>query len=138
MKYEDMTLEDLAHEMQEARQKLDFATRTKANWQNMWDELRKVHIPNKMEDLGMESARIKGVGTISLSADAYCTVPAGNRAQVQQWLAENGFESLITNTVNASTFKAFIKEQIMEGNDTPDDLINFTPYTYAKITGAPK
>ena len=137
MEYEEMTLEDLAHEMADIRKKLDTATDKKAGLQRAWDMIRKVAVPNKMEELGMESARIKGVGTVSLLTDAYCTTPAANADALKSWLTDNGYGSLIKPTVNASSLKSFMKEQILEGNKVPD-MVNFAPYTYASITGAPK
>ena len=87
-----------------------------------------------MEEMGLESARIKGVGTLSLATDAYCTTPADARLDLQEWLRAHDAGDLIQETVNASTLKAFCKEQIGKGNDIPP-MVKFTPYTYAKITG---
>lgn len=134
MGYENLTLEAMAHEMKRIREELDDAKEHSSTLQKQWDDLRKVHIPNKMEELGIESVRVKGVGTVSERTDAYCTTPAKNKHALYEWLEGHGHGDLITDTVNASTLKAFMKEQIMLGNDVPDDIVNFNPYTYVAIT----
>ena len=134
MNYENMTLEAMAHEMKEVRERLDNTKAESSELQKQWDDLRKVHIPNKLEELGIESARITGVGTVSERTDAYCSVPAANRQALYEWLEAHDHGDLITDTVNSSTLKAFMKEQIMLGHEVPDDIVNFNPYTYVAIT----
>ncbi len=134
MNFEDMSLKEMAKTMKEVRTRLDDAKETSSHLQKQWDDLRKVHIPNKMEEMGIESVRIEGVGTVSERTDAYCSTPAKNKQALYDWLEQHGHGDLITDTVNSSTLKAFMKEQILEGNDVPDDIVNFTPYTYVAIT----
>lgn len=96
--------------------------------------LTKTLIPEEMDSMEVSSMNIKGVGRLGLRADAYCTVPAANKERLYEWLRDNDFEALISETVNSSTLKAFMKEQILEGNDVPDEIVNFSPYTMATIT----
>src|SRR5690606_39367494 len=51
----------------------------------------------------------------------------------QQWLRDNGHESLVQETVNSSTFKAFIKERMKEGKEYPKDLIKVNPFSRATV-----
>lgn len=127
------TLKDLGLKMKEVRRNLDRAKSEAAELQKEWDELRKVTIPSLMEDMDIESVRIEGVGLISLATDAYCTVPAKNKQELQQWMRDNGQGDLIAETINASTLKAWYKEQMLAGNAIPEELVNFNPYTYCKI-----
>lgn len=130
-----LPLEQLAALMKKTKVDLDAAKEVSAKLQDTWDTLRKQIIPQVMEDMGVESVRITGIGTVSERTDAYCTVPADNRQAVQDWMKEHGHGELVTETINSSTLKAFMKEQILEGNEVPIDLINYTPYTYVAITG---
>lgn len=134
MNYEDMSLEAMAHEMKQVREELDDTKSESAKLQKQWDDLRKVHIPNKLEELGLTSAKVLGVGTVSERTDAYCSVPAANKQKLYEWLEEHDHGDLIVDTVNSSTLKAFMKEQILMGHEVPDDIVNFTPYTYVAIT----
>jgi len=132
--YEDYALQELAKEMV-ARDEAHKALKAQAaEIYAAYEYLRKVAIPRKMEEMGIEMVRLDGIGTVSLRTDAYCTVPAQYREELHDWLRYNGHADLVTSTVNASTLKAFIKEQMMEGQEVPD-MVKFEPYTYATITG---
>lgn len=129
-----MNLEQLANKMQHVRTQLDEAKSVATAFQKEWDHLRKVEIPDKMEELGLESARVSGVGTLSLTTDAYCSCPSDNKYALQEWMIAHEFKDLITEVINGSTLKAWYKEQLKAGNPLPDELVKFDPYTYAKIT----
>ena len=129
-----MSLEQLANEMKTVRTRLDDAKAIATELQKEWDHLRKVAIPDKMEEMGLESARITGVGTLSLATDAYCSCPSDNKYKLQEWMKEHEFADLITEVINGSTLKAWYKEQLKAGAPLPDELVKFDPYTYCKIT----
>jgi len=99
---------------------------------NKWTSIRDVKL--KMEELGIDSAFITDVGKLSMRTDAYCSVLKKDKIELQNWLKDNGHGDLITDTINASTLKAFMKEQIIEGNAVPDTIVSFDPYTYVAIT----
>lgn len=134
MNYELLTLEQMAEQMMLEREEIDTLKSILATHQKNWDELRKKWIPEKMEELGLDGCKINGVGTISVRVDAYCSVPAGKKEELYAWLLTNEHEDLVQSTVNSSTLKAFMKEQIMSGNDVPDEIVNWAPYTYVAIT----
>lgn len=129
------SLNDLAKRMQKVRAQLDKKEEEAKELRKEWDNIRKVQIPDKMAEAGVESVRLKGIGTISLRADAYCSVRGGMLEELQQWLVEQGAGELIKETVNSSTLKAFIKERFEQGEEIPDELVNFQPFTYATILG---
>lgn len=134
---EHLELVDLVKLMASIRRELDDTREKAAELQRKWDFLRIESIPPKMEEEGLESARISGVGTLSLAADAW--IGTKDQSALFQWLEANGHGDLITETVNASTLKAFMKECLRNGEEIPDEeVVKFTPYTYAKITGAKK
>jgi len=135
MNYEEMSLEQLASEMRNEREQLDDLKATIAQHQKTWDDLRKKWIPEKMEELGLDQCRLNGIGTLSLRTDAYCSVPAIKKEELYAWLLMNEHEALVTSTVNASTLKAFMKEQMLAGNAMPPEgVVNWSPYTYVAIT----
>lgn len=102
-----------------------------------FDDLRLKAIPGKLEDMGLDNVKIKGVGRISVTTDAYVSVVSGKKEALFDWLKEHDQESLITEVVNSSTLKAWYKEQIKEGNEVPDgEIINFTPFDRASVTKA--
>jgi len=137
IKYGDMDLKELAAAQARVKGEVDHYAGIKSALQAEFDALRKRLVPNKMESMGIESVRIEGVGTLSLATDAYCSTPADERQNLKDWLRANEAGDLIAETVNASTLKAFIKEQTLEGNEIPP-MVKFDPYTYSKITGGKK
>lgn len=134
MEIEDMTLTDMVFEMQATRRDLDDAKQVVTDLQRKWDTLRKVAIPDKLEDMGLDSVKVKGVGTVSKRFDAYCTVKGGMAHELQIWLQERGDGDLIKPFVNPSSLKAYMKELFDEGEEIPEAYVNFSPYTKVVIT----
>jgi hypothetical protein len=104
---------------------------------NAWlDVVRLELIPIAMEDAGITSVNIAGVGRLGLTGDLYLSVK--DKAGLYNWLNDNGLGDLIQPTVNSSTLKAFIKGRIKGGADYPEDLVSVTPFTRASITRTKK
>ena len=129
-----MSVAAVAKDMAAKKLELDECKKVQTVLQKEFDELRKVALPDAMEDAGLESVRITGVGTVSLRTDAYASIVSGQTAAAYQWLAENGHEDLVKEYVQPSTLKAFLKEQNVNGEILPEELFKFSPYTYASIT----
>lgn len=136
--FEGLQIAELAKLMDKAGAYKDRMKKEAVMAQLRWDVIRKIVIPNKLDEMGMDSAKIKGVGTVSKRADAYCNVKAGCQEDLMNWLRDNGYADLIRPNVNSSSLKAFIKELFNEGKEIPSDIVNFTPFTYVAITHRPK
>ena len=94
-------------------------------------------IPDKLAEDGMKNVTLADIGRWQVSPQAYCSTRAGMGPAVQDWMREHGFEDIISEVINASTLKAFIKEQLELGNDVPgDDLVNYEPYLKASLVKA--
>lgn len=114
---------------------------------NLKDEIKALHtavqdeyeflsvniLPERMDDEGIETLKIKDVGRLQSASDIRCNVPAANREALQEWLIEAGFESMVRPDVNSSTLKAFVKECMANGNPYPQELIKVTPFTRASV-----
>lgn len=99
------------------------------------DGLRLIRIPNEMERLELRSTTFEGLGRVQLAADLYCSVKAGCKDQVNQWLTDQGLEDMIIPTVNSSSLKALVRRRIAEGVEVPE-FLNVTPFTRASIVKA--
>lgn len=131
--YSDLDITELATAMKEIRKELDASAAITSNFQKRFDYLRKNIIPLKLEDAGMTSVRLTGVGTLSLHPDAYTQTL--DSPALMQWLEEQGLGDLIKDTVNPSTLKSFAKSRIKDGLPLPpDEIFKFTPYQAARIT----
>lgn len=132
--YSTATIAELGVHLKWMKEELEAATRVKAEFQKSYDFLSIDVIPEKMDEQGVDSIKITGVGRLALTSDIRCNILAANKKAVEDWLRENGHEAMISETVNASTFKAFVKEQMRNEGNYPKDLINVAPYTKANIT----
>lgn len=133
-RYEVMSYKDLAIEFQALKQIKADAKLEAAAVEEKFDALTKQVIPDKMTEEGIKTIAIDGVGRLQLSAQAYCSTKAGMKDALFDWLIENDFKDLITDVVNASTLKAFIKEQLNLGEKVPpDEIINYDPYLRASV-----
>lgn len=99
-----------------------------------YDELREKLVPDAMDAAGVHNINIKGIGRVSVTADMRVSVIAGQIGEVKQWLEDNGHNDLISETVNSSTLKAFLKGMIKEGGTIPDGLFNLHQFSRASIT----
>lgn len=133
----DLSIPEMAKNLKQAQ---DLA-------KEMDDEVKKVKafveymrtqlIPEKMDELDVSSLNIKGFGRLTVSGDMRVSVRGGMKEALFDWLDNNGFKGLITETVNSSTLKAFVKEQREKGSEIPgDDLINVHYFSRASVTKA--
>lgn len=132
--YESMSLIELATEMKSTREKLDATKAVASALQKQFDILRLRFIPEKMEEDGIRNITIEGIGRVGVTGDMYVSTLAENREGLKQWMREHDHGALVSETINASTLKSWVKHQIADGEEYPVDLINVTPFTRASIT----
>lgn len=128
-------LKDMAQWMIELKRELEEASGVKVSIGKLFDRLRQEIIPNKMEDMGIISANLEGIGRIGVTADMWTSIPINTKEAAYQWLKDNDFGDIIKPAVNGATFKALVKEQIKIGKVIfPDNLFKITPYMRASVT----
>lgn len=104
-----------------------------------YDVIRIELIPTLFEDKGLENLKIKNLGRVSLTGDIFCRT--SNKTELHDWLRSVGLQDLITEGVNSSTLKAFVKDRMKIGDPLlkplpPEGSVRVTPYTRASITKA--
>lgn len=132
--YAKMPLRELAEEFNKLKGEKEQAEMTASFITAKFDVIRMESIPNKMEAEGVESIRLEGIGRLGLTADLFLSVKGEMKGALYDWLRENGFGELITDSVNGSTLKAFVKEQMKKGKPIPTECLSMTPYQRASIT----
>ena len=134
--YESWDLAKLAKEMVLIREQ---HTELKQKAAYLWaihENLAKTIIPERMEEMGIGTVNITGVGRLEIRNEASCSIPAENKEEVYAWCNDNGYGDLIQGTINSGTFKAQVKKWIKEGEEFPLELIKFNPYDNAVIVKA--
>ncbi len=134
--YDNMSLAELGAELKNVKSALDDAGEAKTLLQKQFDYLSIEIIPDRMDEQGVDSMKITDVGRLQISSDIRCNIPASNKTAVENWLREHGHESMIVPSINASTFKAFIKERMKEEKEYPSDLITVHPFSRASVVKA--
>lgn len=104
----------------------------KITWAHDW--LRLILIVQRMEDEGITTITVDGIGRVSLMGDLYARIPADKRMLAYEWLRDNGHGDVITETVPASTLKAMAKEMLKKGETLPEDYFKITPFSRAQLT----
>ena len=99
------------------------------------ERMSKMVIPTKMDDLGLDLARIPELGR-SFYPVAKFSASMADKDAGHQWLRENGGGDLIQPTVNASALASFLKDMVLEeGIEPPEAVMKLNQY---RITGSSK
>lgn len=72
--------------------------------------------------------------TFYLSSRLYASPAAGMKEELFQALKDNGFGSIVTETVNANTLASFVKEQMAENNEEVPAWLTEKISTYEKVS----
>ena len=115
--------------LKELQRRMEILDQRKKELQAEIDRLRLHEIPNEMA--ARDTTSLKGEwGRCTLTSDL--SVSVSDQTTLQAWLQENGFGDLIKPTVNSSTLKAWVKEQLGSGTDMPD-VIKYSPFSRAVL-----
>ncbi len=110
----------LEHERRELEDRLDAVKKEQAQLQE--------YILDDWANRGQKSANVDGL-TIYVAQDFYCTKRSDvSTEQLIETLRQHGLERVIQVGYNASSLKAFIKEQIADGSAIPEPLQRMLHY----------
>ena len=90
-------------------------------------------IPEAFERENINTLTTSERDRVSLSHTVRASIPAANREQVYAWLRANGHESMIQQTVNASTLSAWAAAELSEMRPLPPEIV-VNPVTSASLT----
>lgn len=126
-----MSAVDMGRLMVQVRQELDAATDVKSRFEKQYDTIKRA-LPKKMEEAGLEKFTVDG-RPITTRIEIYTSIPADHREEAYAWLRKHGLGEIITNTVNGSTLRATVKEQLHNGQHFPEDLFKITMEPQARF-----
>lgn len=72
--------------------------------------------------------------TFYLNTRLYASPIAGKKEELLAALKENGYGSIVTETVNVNTLASFVKEQMAENNDEIPAWLTEKISTYEKVS----
>ena len=112
-------------------QKKDLEAQTKALGAEITE--LDLHLSDAMTEAELDRFSRNG-STFYLKSRLFASPAAGRKDEMMQALKENGYGSLVTETVNANTLASFIKEQReITGEEVPTWLSE-TVSTYEKVS----
>jgi len=132
--YITLSLPELTAEIHRLKTELDSRSASKTLIQKMYDHLTMAIVPDRMDDEGVSTMNVTGVGRLQVAANIRCSCPAPNKEALYKWLKDNNHAAMIQPTVNSSTLKAFVVEQMKEENGNyHKELLKFEPYSRATV-----
>lgn len=136
LEHEDKSWPELAdtiHSLRVAKDEL--AKQTKAINAELEIICREI-IPERMAEEGLRGVPLTDGSRLELRSKAFCSTRAGMRDALMAWFRDHDLPEMVTETINASTLKAFMAEQLKEGNEVPpDELLSYTPFVEATLVG---
>lgn len=134
--FDNMSVPELAITLKNLKERLEEMGVIKTEIQKAYDFLSIAILPDRMDEEGIQTLKIKDVGRLQSKTDIRCSVPAKNKEAVAEWLNEHGHGSMISETINSSTLKAFVREMMKEDKEWPKDLLKVEPYSRATVVKA--
>ena len=129
------SLSDMCVHHQQCKQGYDDLKKILTEIQKVVDKQSKVIVPEAMDDAGLDKIRVPEVATSFYPLVKY-SASMLDKAAGFQYLRDNNAEALITETVNASSLSAYLRDRLVnEGVEPPEDVFKFGIY---KITGMSK
>lgn len=99
------------------------------------------HLPKVFEREGAESTAVVVDGRtyrVTPTEALRVSIKGEKKSEAYEWLRGNGLESLITETVNASTLSAAVKERMAENKGVPEDMFNVLVQPSVSVTAVKK
>ena len=123
---------ELADKLKELRDKKQhLAEETKKN--NA--EIEETEYKLSLEMASSETQSFNRSGTLFyLCTKLYASAVKENKAELYEALKNEGYGSLITETVNANSLSAFVKEQMADNDDVLPDWLEGKVNVYNRVT----
>lgn len=123
---------ELADKLKELRDKKQhLAEKTKKN--NA--EIEETEYKLSLEMASSETQSFNRSGTLFyLCTKLYASAVKENKAELYEALKNEGYGSLITETVNANSLSAFVKEQMADNDDVLPDWLEGKVNVFDKVT----
>lgn len=117
--------------LKQAHKDLDDARK---QFYHLVDFLEKGVVPEMLENDGVDMVRIPDIGR-SFSKQNKMSASFIDKDAGFEWLRGQGHGDIITETVNAQTLSAFVRNLILEeGIDPPEDIVKVSQYNTTSMT----
>lgn len=129
---ENTELFELADQLKAARdRKKELADQTKEN--NAEIERLDLALSEGMAEAECEKFTRNG-STFYLNSRLFASPASGRKADLMQALKDNGYGSIVTETVNANTLASFCKEQLAANDEELPEWLSGVVNTFEKVS----
>jgi len=136
--FDSMTLLETAEAMSAIRDNITILEKHLSKAKSARDVLAMNVIPDLMDEQGVATVNFKDIGRLQVQSDIRCSVAPEYKEKIKDWMHENGFGALVKPTINSSSLKAFVKEQMGKGDKgkLPSEMLNIHPFSRATLVKA--
>lgn len=127
---------DLVVIFRELRDTIDRLAEAESAITSVYEHLRKIELPQRMESEGVENIAVAGAGRVHVQAEIEARIPAEQKDAAFQWLEDHGHGDLIKPTVHTMSLKALVKELLAASEEIPEELIKIHIYEKAVLRKA--
>lgn len=130
----------LAARMKHLESMYDLLEAFRKEMNNEYDMIRLKSLPDLMAEENIRTMTFEGIGRVQLGSDVYASIVSDKKEPAYKWLRDHDYGSLVQETVNSSTLKAFVKEyqqNMEEGKEElPAELFKVQPFLRVSIVKA--
>lgn len=131
---EDTPIKELIEQQYQLEQTLDKMKDAKSLLENQLTRIKKNILPDKMDQEGIKSMRIDGIGNIRVQGDLYASIRPAEKEKAFTWLQDNGHSGLVNSTINANSLRSLAKQYQEKGDSLPKELFSIIPFSKTIIT----
>ena len=133
-KYNGYGVKDLAATLKQLKEEHDIQKAKVAAIYHEWNYVRFLLVL-VMDDMEVTNIKFKGIGRLEQRHDL--SAKQVDAEGLRMWMIDHGHEEMISEVINSSSLKSFLKNQIAEGEELPpDDVVQITPFSYATVVKA--
>lgn len=118
-------------ELRGVKDKLDAIAK---DFSKVYEDFKVGRLPAAFELAGVPTVNLDEGYRVTVSHRVFASVKGDRKEQAYQWLKENGFGDLVTQTVNTATLSAAAKAMAEENQELDPDLFNIAIIPTTSVT----
>ena len=130
--FDRMTIAEVVREFHGQGEIVDSLSAKLKREKELYDFIAKDYLPERMDSEHVSVIKVDGIGRLQKRGEVAVNVTKSRREELHDFLRENGYGDLISETVAPQTLKSWVKEQMTNGIEVPDS-INVHSYQVASI-----
>lgn len=127
-----MNATELAMELRILQDSIESLEEKAKQLKNRRDVIRNGLLPDRMQEDGLKNFAVENIGRVALYP--VLQVRQLDKTVLFEMLRERGAGDLIQPTVNASSLKSYVTEQMEKGATFPEEAMSINAFLQARLT----